>query len=319
MEQKKILEFMSDVILELKTNRQWGTAHIYQGCYKSFSLYLKGVDILFSDLTFALLKDYEIFLRSKQRKWNTVATYMKVLKAVYYRAVDCGVALYVPRLFKNVRTTPCVERKKALSAGTIHDILNQGELLEQQKQSVHQQIRLYFTLMFMLRGISFVDLIYLRKNDLRGNVLCYRRRKTGRQMTVMLTQEAMELIEHLRSKDARSYYLFPLLTQPEGSEKAYGEYQRVLHRFNRQLSVLSKECFQGIPLTTYSARHTWATLAYYCEIHPGIISEAMGHSSIKVTETYLKPFQEERIDHANRQVIDFCRYLQSNGQDENDE
>lgn len=318
MEQKKMLEFMSDVILELKNNKQWGTAHIYQGCYKSFSSYTKGVDVPFSDLTFALLKDYEIFLRSKQRKWNTVATYMKVLKAVYYRAVDCGVAHYVPRLFKNVRTAPCVERKKALGVGTIHQILNQDEQLSHQ-QSRLLEIRLYFTLMFMLRGISFVDLIYLRKNDLQGNLLRYRRRKTGRQMTVVLTQEAMDLVEQLRSKDACSYYLFPLLTQPEGSEKAYAEYQRVLHRFNRELSALSKGYFQGVPLTTYSARHTWATLAYYCEIHPGIISEAMGHSSIKVTETYLKPFQEERIDHANRQVIDFCRYLQSNGQVENDE
>ena len=56
------------------------------------------------------------------------------------------------------------------------------------------------------------------------------------------------------------------------------------------------------------ARHTWATTAYYCEIHPGIISEAMGHSSIMVTETYLKPFQNKKIDEANKRVIDFIRY-----------
>ena len=58
---------------------------------------------------------------------------------------------------------------------------------------------------------------------------------------------------------------------------------------------------------TYCARHTWATTAYYCEIHPGIISEAMGHSSITVTETYLKPFRNKKIDEANRQVVDFVK------------
>ena len=63
-------------------------------------------------------------------------------------------------------------------------------------------------------------------------------------------------------------------------------------------------------LSSYSARHTWATMAYYCEIHPGIISEAMGHSSINVTETYLKPFSNRKIDEANQKVISFVK---SNG------
>ena len=58
---------------------------------------------------------------------------------------------------------------------------------------------------------------------------------------------------------------------------------------------------------TYVARHTWATMAYHCEIHPGIISEAMGHSSIAVTETYLKPFSNKKIDEANRIVISFVK------------
>lgn len=66
------------------------------------------------------------------------------------------------------------------------------------------------------------------------------------------------------------------------------------------------------PITFHTARHTWATTAYYCEIHPGIISEAMGHSSITVTETYLKPFQNKKIDEANKRVIDFIRYSVQN-------
>ena len=60
-------------------------------------------------------------------------------------------------------------------------------------------------------------------------------------------------------------------------------------------------------ITFHSGRHTWATTAYYCEIHPGIISEAMGHSSITVTETYLKPFRSKKIDEANKQVLDFVK------------
>lgn len=71
--------------------------------------------------------------------------------------------------------------------------------------------------------------------------------------------------------------------------------------------VIEKKLNLDSHLSTYTARHTWATMAYYCEIHPGIISEAMGHSSINVTETYLKPFHDRKIDEANEKVISFVK------------
>lgn len=327
MKQKKILEMLSDVIKELRQNGQWGTAHIYQSTHNSFSLYIKGIDIPFTDLTPALLKDYETYLRQRQCSWNTVATYMKVLKAVYNRAVDQGRAQFVPRLFRHVRTSPCTERKKALEAGTMKKILydttssgmaaDTGMLCQathpsgghgaQRMPPGLQQSRMFFSLMFLLRGIPFVDLAYLRKTDIKENILSYRRRKTGRQLTVSLTPETHKLIRLLSNTDNASPYLFPFLSSPEGTEAAYHEYQLALRHFNRQLKKLGECKGEFARLSTYSARHTWATLAYHCEIHPGIISEAMGHSSIAVTEVYLKPFQNSRIDYANRQVISFVK------------
>ena len=91
------------------------------------------------------------------------------------------------------------------------------------------------------------------------------------------------------------------------SEQRYREYQSLLRHLNQSLKLLGRELGLTSSLSSYAARHTWATMAYYCEIHPGIISEAMGHSSITVTETYLKPFRDERIDEANKQVIAFVR------------
>ena len=163
------------------------------------------------------------------------------------------------------------------------------------------------SLMFLLRGIPFVDLAYLRKADIQDNILKYRRRKTGRSLTVALTPEAMRLIRMVANTDKNSPYLFSFLSSPEGTETAYHEYQSALRAFNYKLSVLKKWMGSHAHLSTYNIRHTWATMAYHCEIHPGIISEAMGHSSIKVTETYLKPFQNQRIDQANQEVISFVK------------
>lgn len=108
-------------------------------------------------------------------------------------------------------------------------------------------------------------------------------------------------------RDSSSPYLFPLLSSREGTKEAYHEYQLALRNFNRQLMLLGEMLGLGDKLSSYTARHTWATTAYYCEIHPGVISEAMGHSSITVTETYLKPFQNKKIDEANKKVVDFIK------------
>ena len=234
---------------------------------------------------------------------------MKVLRAVYNRAVDDGYALYIPRLFKHVHTSVCADQRRALEATDIGNLLQEAEQMPVYTTLPLelQRTKIIFALMFLLRGIPFVDLVYLRKTDIQGNVLKYRRRKTGRTLTVKLTPEAMRLIRIVANTEAQSPYLFPFLSSPEGTEAAYHEYQSALRAFNHRLSLLNRYMKSNAHLSSYTIRHTWATMAYYCEIHPGIISEAMGHSSIKVTETYLKPFQNQKIDHANQEVISFVK------------
>lgn len=138
-------------------------------------------------------------------------------------------------------------------------------------------------------------------------MISYRRRKTGRPLSVTLTSEAMFLLRKYMNREEQSPYLFPILHSDEGSPMAYKEYQLALRNFNYQLELVGKLLGLKDRLSSYTARHTWATTAYYCEIHPGIISEAMGHSSITVTETYLKPFRSKKIDEANKQVLDFIK------------
>ena len=201
------------------------------------------------------------------------------------------------------------DRKKALEAFDIGSLVRETEMSLQTDNSpnTRQKTKIFFVLMFMLRGIPFVDLAYLHKRDLQGNTLSYRRRKTGRALTVSLTPEAMQMVRIIANKDKDSPYLFPILQSEEGTEAAYREYQSALRAFNQRLAVL-RQCLGMqshsvvMPREQYLGHH-----AYHCEIHPGIISEAMGHSSITVTETYLKPFSNRKIDEANQRVISFVR------------
>lgn len=302
-------KMFSIVIDELRENSRWGTAHIYQATSNAFSAFVNNQPLPLRKLNSAVLKRFENHLRQRNCSWNTVSTYIKAIRSTYNCAVDMKYARYVPRLFEHVYTGTRADRKKALETSDISYLVREAEMgiRETNYLSKNQKTRIFFVLMFMLRGIPFVDLAYLHKRDLQGNVLAYRRRKTGRALTVMLTPEVMQLIRMVADRNQDSPYLFPILQSEEGSEAAYREYQSALRTFNRRLSALKQSIGMKSALSTYAARHTWATMAYYCEIHPGIISEAMGHSSITVTETYLKPFNNKKIDEANRIVISFVK------------
>lgn len=301
----KVASFMKQVAKRLQVEGNFGTAHVYRSSLNAIIAYSGKEDLTFEEVTSEWLKDYEIYLRGRGCSWNTVSTYMRTFRAVYNRAVDSQLIPYVPHLFRSVYTGTRADHERALSDEDMKKVF--GRLESSAMTPALRRAQELFMLMFLLRGLPFVDLAYLRKSDLRGNVLTYRRRKTGRPLSVTLTPEAMILVDRYMNRDASSPYLFPLLKSGEGTQEAYHEYQMALRAFNRQLMLLGELLGLGDKLSSYTARHTWATTAYYCEIHPGIISEAMGHSSITVTETYLKPFKSKKIDEANRQVIDFVK------------
>lgn len=305
MYQITVFKMIRVMVNEYLANGRWGTAHIYRSASNAFESYMGYCDLSFADLSAHVIKGFEIYLRRRENSWNTVATYMKVLNAAYNRAVECGASAYTPRLFAHVRTAVDSSRKRSLEAGEIGELI----LINKSPETAMERVRLIFSLMFMLRGIPFVDLCYLRKTDVKDCYLTYRRRKTGRAITVKLTEEAQQIIDFFAAETSLdSPYMFPFIVSPEGSREAYKEYQRALRHFNHQLQRLSDVMPIDVHLSTYTARHTWATMAYYCEIHHGIISEAMGHSSIAVTETYLKPFCDERIDNANNAVISYVKH-----------
>ena len=298
----KVLTFMKQVANGLQVEGNFGTAHVYRSSLNAIIAYRGKSDFVFSEVTSEWLKGFEVHLRCRGCSWNTVSTYMRTFRAVYNRAVNLRKAPYIPYLFRSVYTGTRAEHKRALNDDDMKKVFVNLSRKAGVSLSVRQAQEL-FILMFLLRGMPFVDLAYLRKSDLRDNVITYRRRKTGRSLSVTLTPEAMILIKKYMNRDSSSPYLFSFLKSREGTKEAYREYQLALRSFNQRLMLLGELLGLGDKLSSYTARHTWATMAYYCEIHPGVISEAMGHSSITVTETYLKPFKNKKIDEANVAVI----------------
>ena len=158
---------MRSVICNFENNNNHGTAHIYKNSLNSFITFCHSSTIPFRKITPELLKGFEAYLRQKQRSWNTVSTYLRALRATYNRAVDKHLAPYIPRLFKQVYTGTRADRKKALNIKDMSRILHSWDTDE----IPHSLSRTHglFILMFMLRGLPFVDLVNLHKKDLNGN------------------------------------------------------------------------------------------------------------------------------------------------------
>jgi len=299
-----LTQFMERLIEELVCEQRDGTAHVYRSTLNRLSRFLEGKDVTFYQMTPEWLMRFEKRLLADQLTWNTISTYMRTLRSVYNQAVDCDAAPYVPRLFNKVYTGVDSKVKRAIKPETMHKLMMAPPLLDT-KQAFSRDM---FVLLFLCRGMSFVDLAYLRRCDLQGNVITYRRHKTGRRLTVAVNKEAMAIIRRNENADQDSPFLFPIIKHPGREE--YKQYANMLRSLNYQLSQVARSLKLKERISTYVARHTWATTALRQNFNPSLICDAMGHSSVKVTETYFKSSREEDINKMNRKIVSFIRSIE---------
>ena len=304
---RKFSKSIQSILLELykqhQSNKKWNTAALYRSVIIKVNKFAKGKEIPMNNITPSWLKSFESYLRFSGNCWNTISTYMRILNAAYNEAVINNNASFKPLLFNKVYTGVVSDRQNALDAQDMEKLIKQCFDKDSPLKPILQQTLQYFVLMFLLRGMPFVDLVYLKKKDLHHQTISYRRMKTGRPLVVEMEEPALLLLNTLSNKNDSSPYLFPFLQHPDGSEKAHKEYRTALKSFNNRLEAIGKELGIQQKITTYTARHTWVTIAFTCNISSAIISQSVGHSSIKVTEIYLKPFQQAAINSANKQVI----------------
>ena len=306
--QVNLTRFMLALIGEQEAEQRFSTAHIYRATLNAFTTFVGGGEVYFGALNPATLKQFENHLRIRQRKWNTSSTYMRTLRATYNRAADKGLVPDAPKLFKGVYTGVKRERKLALTAEEMNQLIYAAPC--RPLPDVVAEARECLRLMFQLQGMPFVDLAHLHRSDLdvRQSIISCHRQKTGTPLEIHLSRATLQLVESRKPKDGvASPYLLDILDGGLDSREAYKEYQQKLSRLNSNLKVLAK--IQGVDarVSSYTARHTWATLAKYCRIPEGMICDALGHTSVKTTETYLKSFENKDLGKANRKIISFVR------------
>lgn len=289
-----ILSFMERRIVQLKQSNRLGTARNYKRAMDSLAKFL-GKDIPFDSLTEYIVDAYNLFLIERGIVRNSISFHMRILRAVYNRAVKQHL-IRQTFPFQNVYTGIDQTRKKAVDEKIILKLFK----LDLRNSASLSLTRDVFIFSYCTRGMAFVDMAYLLKTDIRNGSIYYARHKTKCRLCVRIEPCIKRIIDRYVGND--SPYVFPILKTID-PVKAFSQYQTALNYYNRQLKRLSGILHLKQTLSSYTARHSWAMAARNRNIPLSVISASMGHTSERTTQIYLTMVENSAIDSANRKII----------------
>lgn len=270
------------------------TAETYTCVINSFARFRRSRDITVDDVDIMLISRYETYLREEGLCPNTTSFYMRNLRAIYNRAVEKGVTAQ-RNPFRYVYTGIDKTVKRAVPMKTIRRIKE----LDLTQSPSFDFARDLFMFSFYTRGMSFVDMAYLKKSNLTNGILTYRRQKTGQQLFIKWEKPMQDIVD--KYDTTGSPYLLPIIRDAEDDCKR--QYRSAAHLVNNKLKTLGLQLGLTVPLTSYVARHAWASIAKSKNVSLSVISEAMGHESENTTRIYLASLDSAVIDRANNMIM----------------
>jgi len=281
-------------IARLKQIGKVRTAETYKSTLNSFKRYRNDEDIMLDSITSELIEDYDAWQKNRGVTSNTISFYNRILRAVYNRAVeDEIIENHYP--FRRVYTGVDKTIKRALPLTIIKKI----KTLDLTLTPSLDYARDMFMMSFYLRGMSFIDMAFLKKSDLKNGYITYRRCKTGQQLIIEWTKEMQMLLD--KYPENKSNYLLPIIRNPGTNERCV--YHNVGYNINHNLKQIAKAVNIDTPLTLYVARHSWASAARAKGVPISVISEGLGHDNETTTQIYLASIGTSVVDKANSLIL----------------
>ena len=286
-------EFMETIIAQLYALHKERTAETYIAALRSFKRFTGSSVIRPANITSSLILEYEFFLKARGVTMNTISFYMRILRAVYNRAIECGLTTQTFP-FKNVYTGISQTAKRAIPLTAIQKI----KALKLPPSSSIDLARNMFLFSFYTRGMAFIDMAYLKKQDLQNGILIYNRRKTGQRLFIKWEPCMQDIINKYPPNPTP--HLLPIITKEENKRQ---QYQNSLRLVNNKLKIIADMINLSISLTLYATRHSWASIARSQNIPLAVISQGMGHRSENTTRIYLDTLDNTIIDNANSLIL----------------
>lgn len=283
---------------QIRHKRQLGkvrSSETYRSMLNSLMHFRNGRDLTFDMVDGGLMELYEAWMLNGGLTRNTTSFYMRILRTNYKMAVEKGLTAD-RHPFRHVYCGMDKTVKRSVPLEVIRKIKE----LDLSRKPGLDFARDMFIFSFCTRGMSFIDMAYLKKTDLGNGCLTYRRKKTGQLLTMEWTKQMQAITDKYRPNATQ--YLLPVITREDGTERR--QYQNMMRKINRNLKDIARMAGLPIPLSMYYTRHSWATIARDKDVPLAVISEALGHDSETTTQIYLDSIKSSEVDKANRMILE---------------
>lgn len=294
-------ELFNEYIAQLKDEGRLGYALSVQQVYNSLLKYKGHLDIYFSEIDVNWLKAYESWLRCCKLADNTIGIRFRTLRAVYNLALAEGLV-----------KADCYPFKKYKVSKLHKETAKRAITKEQVKQVIDYDVsgaRFYkklavdmFAFSYLMGGINFTDMAFLTDKNVEGGRLVYVRQKTKKLIMLPLQEKAVEIMNRYRSSQRK--FIFPILDERERTlRQIRNRIYDVLDNVNGYLKEIGKELGVELKISSYVARHSYATVLKRSGVSTSVISESLGHSSERVTQIYLDSFENKQLNDAMKNLL----------------
>lgn len=303
--EKTVGEFYKGLLIQFEQSNKTGNRLIYKGSMISIKTFSKGrLNFLFSDIDTDWLNKYEKWLRNKGNKETTISLPFRTLRSAYNKAIETKSAKKTNYPFDEFKVGKfdVSTSKRAISKDEIL-LIKQADL-SKETESV-KFAKDIFVFSYLCGGINFTDIANLKPENISDNRLHYIRQKTGKKISIQISPDAMQIIENYKHITEQTGYLFPILNEKihVTALQKQNRIHKILGKTDKGLKQIAELCKIRTNLTTYVARHSFATVLKKSGVNVSLISEALGHSDLLTTQIYLDSFENEQIDAAMQNLL----------------
>ncbi len=291
-----VYEYVNNIVEALHKVGKSGNAAVYYNTRKALLKFCPRENLSFEEINYSFLRNFEMYLQEREVKVNTISFYMRTLRSIYNRAIKDGIAKEESYPFKNM----VIRKEKTVKRAIYRENIAAVRDLDLASLPRLKVARDIFLFSFYMRGMSFKDIVFLKVGNIVGDRIYYSRQKTAQKLNVKLTEKAWELIRKYSTLKGSDAYIFPMILRPGVRE--FAQYRNAYRKINTYLKRVGSLAGIEMPLTTYVARHSWASIAKRSGIPVSVISEGLGHDSEKTTQIYLDSFENSVLDAANEVI-----------------
>ena len=303
-ELKTVCQFYQEQIEQCKSNDKCGNRLIYKGSYNSLKVFTKNqLDIPFSTIDVSWLNKYEKWLRSKGNKETTMSLMFRTLRSAYNKAIKAKCARKSDYPFDEYKINKfdTKTQKRAIAKTEVLKFTKEVDNIG--KRQYVQLSKDIFIFSYLCGGINFTDIANLTKTNITNGRIHYIRQKTGKLIKLGISEEAMQIIKKYESESKG--YLFPILNANihKTPLQKQNRIHKMLGKINKNLKLIAAQLNVDANMTTYVARHSFASVLKKSGVSIALISEALGHSDLSTTQVYLDSFDNEQIDAAMQNLL----------------